>query len=141
MISLLIQKLPRFPIILITLSVLNLGFLCTGIFHNGMRMSATDMGSVSAQQDQQCCNLGPARQFDLWKNVILVAPDKTLDTEILFVLGLILALGYSWSSALNRKTDFEPDIGRLYVKENPGLILFNYLNLAFSSGILNPKVY
>ena len=136
-----IKKFLKFSILLITLGIVAFGFLCTGVFHSGMRMSAMDMGSVSAQQDQQCCNLGPVHQFDTWKNVVLVAPDKTRDTLILLALGLILAFGYSWSSALNRKPQFEPDIGRLYIRENPDLILFNHLRLVFARGILNPKIY
>lgn len=135
------RKILKFPVILITLGILLFGFLCTGIFHSGMRMSAMDMGSVSTQQDQQCCNLGPAHQFDTWKNVILVAPDKTRDTLIFLALGLILAFGYIWSSALSHKPQFEPDTGRLYIKENPEFILFNHLRTAFARGILNPKIY
>lgn len=136
-----IKKFLKFSILLITLGIVAFGFLCTGVFHSGMRMSAMDMGSVSAQQDQQCCNLGPAHQFDTWKNVILVAPDKIRDTLILLALGLILAFGYSWYSALTHRPQFEPDIGRLYTKQNPDLILFNHLRLAFARGILNPKLY
>ncbi len=131
----------KLPITLITVGILLFGFLCTGIFHNGMHMSPMDMGSVSAQQNQQCCTLGTTHQFDSWKNVILVVPDKMRNTLILLALGLMLAFGYSWSSALRRKPQFEPDIGSSYIKENPDLILFNHLRLAFARGILNPKIY
>ena len=131
----------KLPITLIALGGLVFGFLCTGIFHNEIHMSTMDMSSASAQQDQQCCNIGPAHQFGSWKNIILVAPDKTRDTLTLLALGLILAFGYGWSSALNRKPHFDLDAGRLYVKENPDLILFNHLRLAFARGILNPKIY
>ena len=135
-------RIIKFPTALITVGILLFGFLCTGIFHKGlMNMSAMDMGSLSAQQDQQCCNLGAAHQFDSWKNVILVAPDKIRDTLMLLALGLALIFAYSLFSSWNNKPRFEPDIGRLYIKENPDLTLFNHIRLAFARGILNPKIY
>jgi hypothetical protein len=132
----------KVPATLVVVGVLIFGFLCTGIFHKGpMNMSSMDMGAVSSQQEQQCCNLGSAHQFDSWRSVILVTPDNTRNSLILLALGLALILGYSLSSFWNRKPQFEPDIGRLYIKENPDLILFNHLRLAFARGILNPKVF
>ena len=132
----------KVPTTLMVVGVLMFGFLCTGTLHKGhMNTSSMDMSAVSSQQEQQCCNLGSAHQFDSWQSLILVTPDNTRNSLVLLALGLALILGYGLSSFWNRKPQFEPDIGRLYIKENPNLILFNHLKLAFARGILNPKIY
>ena len=132
----------KLPTILIVLGFLVFGFLCTGVsHHSSINTPSMDMNSVSTQQDQQCCNLNPAHQFDSWRNIMLVTPDNMRNNLILLALGMALILGYSLSSFWNRKLQFEPDIGYLYIKENPDIILFNHLRIAFARGILNPKVY
>lgn len=104
-------------------------------------MSTMDMGSVSVKQDQRCCNLTSAHQFDSWKNVVLIAPDKTRDSFSLLALGLALVFTYGWLR--NRHLLFDPDFVRLqlYIKRNPDVVLFDSLRLAFARGILNPKIY
>lgn len=146
MLSLPTRKLPRSPIVLIILSVLTFGFVCTGManhtsMHN-MDMNPTRVTMSSANQ-QECCNTSISKNIDSWKNIILTAPDKMRDSLALLVLGLALIFGYSWLSLRNRHPSMEPDVGRLclYIRQNPDLILFNHLKIAFARGILNPKIY
>lgn len=141
--SLDVQKIIKFPITLITIGILMFGFLCTGIFSKAsMDMSAMDMG-VMTSHDQPCCTLGAGHHIDMWKNIILVNPDKMRDAWTLFMLGLALIFAYSWVSLWNRRPSPDLDIGRLrlYIREHPDLLLFNHLKLAFTRGILNPKIY
>lgn len=125
----------KVPITLIVVSVSIFGFLCTGIFHKG------SMNVTSMRQEQRCCNLSSTHQFDSWQSITLVTPDNIRNSLILLILGLTLFFGYSSFSPWNRKSQFEPDIGHLYIKENSSFTLFNYLNLAFAHGILNPKIF
>ena len=140
-----IQKL-KLPIALITLGVLTFGFICTGMAtHASMHslgMNSVGVTMLGANQ-QECCNMGISKNTDSWKSIILVVPDKMRAALSLLVFGLALVLGYGWLSLWNRRPSIDPDVGRLrlYIRENPDLILFNPLKLAFARGILNPKIY
>ena len=103
----------------------------------------TDVGIMSLQHQQPCCNLGISRHMDLWKNIILIAPDKTRDILLSLALGLVLAFGYSWFSFRHHPFTPHPHMMqlRIYKKENPDLFAFYNLKLAFARGILNPKVF
>lgn len=138
------SKLTKFSITLITIGILLFGFVCTGMFSKAsMDMSAINMGMTSEEHQQQCCSISTSHHIDSWKNIILTVPDKTRDALALLALGLALILGYSWVSLWNHRPPIELDIGRLrlYIRENPDLILFNHLKLAFARGILNSKIY
>ena len=136
----------KFPIILTTLGVLTFGFVCTGMAsHASMHNTGTNSFGViiSTANQQECCNTSISKNIDTWKNIVLTVPDKMRDVLSLLVLGLALVLGYGWLSFWNRRPSIDLDIGhlRLYERDNPDLILFNHLKLAFARGILNPKIY
>ena len=139
------QKI-KLPVILIVLGVLTFGFACAGMTKHSF-MHDADMNSfgviMSGTNQQECCNTSISKNIDTWKNIVLTVPDKTRDVLSLLVLGLALVLGYGWISLWNRRPPTEPDVGRLclYIKQNPDIILFNHLKLAFARGILNPKIY
>lgn len=139
-------SLTRFPTALIILLVLLFGFICVGIANHapmhGISMNSSGM-MMSGVNQQECCNANFSKNTDSWKNIILTVPDKMRDTLALLALGLALIFGYSWISLWNRRPSMEPDVGRLrlYIRQNPDLILFNQLKLAFARGILNPKIY
>lgn len=134
----------KFSIILATLGVLTFGFVCTGMATHAS-MHGTSMNSngiiMSDANQQECCNTSISKNIDTWKNIVLTVPDKMRDALALLAFGLVL--GYGLLSAWNRRPSMEPDVGRLrlYIKQNPDLILFNHLRLAFARGILNTKVY
>lgn len=136
-------KTLRLTIILMTIGILLFGFLCTGMFSKApMKMSQMDMG-VMTSHDQSCCTLSVARQIDSWKNIVLTLPDKMRDAWTLLMLYLALIFVYSWVSLWNGRPSIDLNVGRLrlYERDNPDLILFNHLKVAFACGILNPKIY
>ena len=93
---------------------------------------------------ESCCGTNVSQHIQSWKNTFLAVPQGVRDALTLLALGLTLILGYSWVSLWNRRPSIELDIGRLrlYIRrQNPELILFNHLKLAFARGILNPKIY
>ena len=99
--------------------------------------------SISMASEQECCGTSISHHFDTWKNITLAVPDKVRDSLMLLALGLTLILGGSWLSLRHRYLLPNLDILRfkLYIKQNPDLLLFNHLKLAFARGILNPKIY
>ena len=143
--SLPIQKLLRFPVVLITIGALVLGFFCFGMFSKSathMTMLANTQ-SISMASEQQCCGTSISHHFDTWKNITLAVPQGVRDTLTLLALGLALVFAYSWISFRDRYPSPYPDVGRLrlYVQQNPDIAIFNHLKLAFARGILNPKLY
>lgn len=145
MLSTNIQKLIKLPVVLITIGALVLGFFCVGMFSKSTTHTTMleNTQSISITSEQECCGSGISHHFDTWKNIALAVPDKMRDSLMLLALGLILILGGSFLSLRHRYP--LPNLDtlrlRLYVKQNPDLILFNHLKLAFARGILNPKIY
>lgn len=140
-----IQKLIKLLILLLTIGALIFGFFCVGMF-NKPTTHMVMMGnaqSISMPSEQSCCGSSISHHFDTWKNIALAVPDKVRDNLVLLALGLALILGGNWLSVRHR--NFLPNLDilrlRLYVRQNPNLLLFNHLKLAFARGILNPKVY
>jgi|SRR3989344_2926836 len=139
------QNLIKFPIVLLTIGALVLGFFCVGMFSK-LATHMTMLGdpqSLSMTSGQECCGSSISHHFDTWKNITLAVPDKARDSFMLLALGLALILGGSWLSLQHRYPLLNLDILRLklYIRQNPGLLLFNHLKLAFARGILNPKIY
>ena len=140
-----IKKIIKIPIILSTVLVLAFGFFCVGMFSK----SATHMTilenteSISMASDEECCGSSISHHFDTWKNITLAVSDKVRDSLMLLALGLALILGGSWLSLRHRYPLLNIDILglKLYIRQNPDLLLFNHLKLAFARGILNPKPY
>lgn len=140
-----IQKLIKLPVLLIAIGALIFGFFCVGMF-NKPTTHVTMMGnarSISMPSEQSCCGSSISHHFDTWKNIALAVPDKVRDSLMLFALGLALILGGNWLSVRHRNLLPNLDILRLrlYVRQNPDILLFNHLKFAFARGILNPKIY
>ena len=139
------QTLIRLLVVLITIGALVLGFFCVGMFSK----SATHITilentpSMSMARAQECCGSSISHHFDTWKNIILAVPDKVRDSLMMLAIGLALILGGSWLSLRHRYPLQNLDILglKLYIRQNPDLLLFNHLKLAFARGILNPKIY
>lgn len=140
-----IQKVIKFPVFLLTVWALLFGFICVGMFHEpSMRMDMTSNPTLTAIAGQEsCCGTNVSQHIQSWRNTFLAVPQGIRDALTLLALGLILILGYSWASLRNRRPSIDLDIGRLrlYIRQNPELVLFNHLKLAFARGILNPKIY
>jgi len=138
-----ILQITKLPITLITIGILLFGFVCTGMFSKAsMDMSEMDMGMMSTH-DQPCCAIGVGHHIDSWKNIVLTLPDKMRDAWALLMLGLALIFSYSWVSLWNSRPSPDLDVGCLwlYERDNPDILLFNHLKLAFARGILNQKIY
>ncbi len=137
-----IKKITKLLIIFSSVSVLVFGFACAGMFHKtAMPIILTDSTSMITQNAQPCCGSSISHHFDSWRNAFIAVPEKVRDSLMLLILGLVLALGFSWFPFQYHKPDKLTLPSRLYLKQNPDFTLFNHLKLAFIRGVLNPKIY
>ena len=143
MLSLSTLKLLKLPVVLIILGVLTFGFICTGMASHAS-MHGTDMDSpevvMSGANQQECCNTGISKNIESWKSTLLVAPRAVKD-GLLLLLGLATAFAFMGLRFIHNPDNREQLSYRFYIRDNPDLILFNHLKLAFARGILNPKLY
>lgn len=136
----------KFPVLLLAVWALLFGFVCVGMFHEpsmGMDTMTSNPTLMAITAKESCCGTNVSQHIQSWRNTFLAVPQGVRDALTLLALGLALILGYSWVSLWNRRPSIELDIGwlRLYIRQNPELILFNHLKLAFARGILNPKIH
>ena len=137
-------KLFKFPVILIILSVLTLGFVCAGMIgHASMHapVESMNVAVVKPVDDQPCCNTSISKHIESWKSTLLVVPRDMRDGLTLLILGLIVAMTVGLIRFRQPFNDRRLLSYRLYARDNPDLALFNQLKLAFARGILNPKIY
>lgn len=141
-----VSKILKLPVILITLSVLMLGFICSSTLgHKSMHMNSMEALAVTMPVDnqQKCCTMTDSKKFEQFQNLLLVLPKETQGGFALLLLGLALALAFfvSWPKfSWDADNHFAPAY-RFYARDNPEFALFNQLRLAFAQGILSPKVF
>lgn len=134
----------KIPVVIAVLGVLTLGFFCTGmITHVSMHAPMASMNAtavMSSDSQQECCNTTISKNIESWKSTLLVLPREVKDGPLLFLLALIIT-AFVGSKFRNDPDDSHRLSRGLYIRDNPELTLFNQLRLAFSNGILNPKIY
>lgn len=135
------HKLLKFPIILVTLGVLAFGFTCAGMTKHASMHNEADAALVMQMGNQQtCCSTSISGHVESWKGALLAVPREMRDRILLLVFWLAIVFAIS---CLRFQLDFESRLlsYKLYARDNPSFLLFNYLKLAFARGILNPKIY
>lgn len=132
----------KFPIILITLSVLAFGFVCSGMAsHASMYGGMNSIAIMQIGSQQTCCNTSISKNIESWKNTLLVVPREMHNGLLILILGLIATLTLGLSRLRPPFSDYHLQFYRQYERDNSDLALFNHLKLAFARGILNPKIY
>jgi len=103
-----------------------------------MRSNGSMAGCLFMNHPGALCPMNALEHVARWQKIFSAIPALRLLYISLFALQLL----YILSSSL--LTNFKPDLKRTLhalVKDNKLLIFFDYLILAFSRGILNPKIY
>lgn len=136
-----IFKSLRIFIVLAVLEVLILGFFCAGLTNHASMYDNMNAGVMASTNNQKCCNADISKYLGSLKENILVPPRDARDVLILLTLGLVLILIFASSPFRRTLINREQASFRFYTRENPDAALFNHLKLAFSRGILNPKIY
>lgn len=84
------------------------------------------------------CPMSLFEHLSLWQNMFVANLPKISVFYLFFFLisFLFIALRIAQSKSYKEKK-----IEKLYLKQKPDILLFDYLKEAFSQGILNPKIY
>src|SRR3989344_1195651 len=124
-----IQKFLKFPIILITLSILVFGFFCSGMAsHTSMHGATINSIAVTKISSQQtCCNTSISKNIESWKSTILVVPRETRDGLLMLILGLVVTVNVGLFRFQQPFGNHHLSSYRLYERDNPDLALFNHL--------------
>lgn len=132
----------KIPVVFTTIWILLFGFFCAGMFHPmPADTHALDSITISAQSMNGCCGMSLSGHLDVWKNTFL-STARDLDGLLLtLVLTLVVALVLWKPPTQILSSDALYICFRSYVRHHPNLKTFNALQLAFSNGILNPKLY
>ena len=119
-----------------------LTLMLVAILGVGMGMNMGSNGSMAGclfmNYAGALCPMNALEHVKIWRESFSAIPALRFLYVSLFALQLL----YILSSSL--LTNFEPNLKRsphALVKDNRLLIFFDYLILAFSRGILNPKIY
>lgn len=136
-------RLLKFPLFSTILFGLIFGFLCVGMFHKtSMTMESMDPSAMlSVKGEQTCCGGNMSQHIQSWTNTFLTIPQDLRNNLALLALGFLLALVFIKSLFSYTTTDQRLLVDRLYLRQRPNLLVFNPLKLAFSRGILHPKLY
>lgn len=131
------HKIIKVSFILYTLSV-----VIFGMFQMNMGMSTTD-GKVNCPfggHSMAICQMNPMEHIQEWQSMFTILPTQNL-LSLLLVLFALLAI--SKLKFWNRFSIPEPPL--VYSSCRSGFannfLIFNPLKEAFSSGILNPKIF
>jgi hypothetical protein len=139
-----IQKL-KLPVVLVALIVLTIGFSCTEMVgHASMHNASVGLINTVAMMpadEQQCCDTSLSKNIESWKSLLSVVPREMRYGLLLLILGLIATPTALLLRFRKLFSDYHLPSYKLYDRNNPDLALFNYLNLVYARGILNPKVY
>lgn len=123
---------------IILLSVVTLLFI--GGFGMNLSMSIQNDGKMSKcplmVQSSSFCQMGIVEHISKWQEMFLAIP---FSGALFLLFGLVFAV---WHLSQRNYFSLSPPISlRLYKREHPDIKLFDNLLLAFSKGILHPKIY
>jgi len=125
----------RFIILLSIATLLLVGGL---VLNFSMPMQDGKMANCPLMNNSSSfCQMGVTEHIAKWQEMFLAIPFSGVLLTLL--LGIVLAVWY-----LSQRTYFSlspPLKLKFYKKEHPDIKLFDNLLLAFSNGILHPKIY
>ena len=132
----------------ILLALTTVGFLWVSVFGlvhsmNDMKMNSDGIMSGCLFSGQATvCTMNFAEHIDHWQAMFTTLPQKAglLELMILALVLTVVAVIFG-PRLLFEHSGLLYSRQRLYIKQNPHILLFNSLREAFSQGILNPKIY
>ena len=111
---------------------------------NTMRMDANGSGTMNDclfGLQGHVCNMTFTQHIGIWQGISAMSLKNVFSLDLL-MLGIMAIL---FVATLGKNLFFESHKltlqYRLYTKQNLHILSFNYLQEAFSRGILNPKIY
>jgi len=140
MLSINFKKFTKISIIIAIFGAITFGYFCVNTFtHHQMDTGIANNTSSIVQNTETCCSTTFLKYSESLKSN-LVLPLKFNDFLITFILSITLLF-----FAINlhfRNTEVNISLlYRLYLRQRPNLFAFDFLKLAFSNGIINPKIF
>ena len=115
------------------------GYFCLNTAsHHQMNMMTTANSSYIKQNKESCCGSNFSKYLESLKSNFTLP--LRVDGYLLFFITSIL-LAFVMSLYPRNISNAGSLLRRLFLRQNPDLIAFNSLKLAFSDGIINPKVF
>lgn len=121
------------------------GFLCISFVYSTpahVGMASHGIHKSPSATINSCCDAGVSDHMELWKSTLVGIPQNLQNLLALFAVSLVA--GFTFLTLLNvPRTDGNIFAIRYrqYTREHPDISLFDSLRLAYSKGILNPKLY
>lgn len=139
MFSIDLKKITKISAIFIILGAVIFGYFCLDTFtHHQMETGLTGNTSSVMQNAESCCSTTFSKYSEsLLSNFNL----SSRADDYLLILIISVVLAYIINSLLRSITNTGSLLQRLFLLQNPNLVAFNSLKLAFSNGIINPKIF
>lgn len=121
------------------------GFLCISFVHSTpahVGIASHGVHKSFSATLYSCCDAGVNDHMELWKSTLVGIPQNLQNLFALFTVSLVA--GFTFLTFLNvPRTDGNIFAIRYrqYTRAHPDISLFDSLRLAYSQGILNPKLY
>ncbi len=138
MLSIDLKKYAKFAITMAILGAIVFSYFCLNAFdshQSGMQIS--DGTLVIFNSTSVCCSASFSKYVESIKSNLYI-PERVSDYLMIIIASAVLAFVIStFSKTINRIYS----LYKLYLRQRPDLFAFDPLKLAFSNGILNPKVF
>lgn len=129
------QKLIKFSIVLAVLTVLSFGI--SG-FGQGMDMNSSTAICPFSGHSMSMCKMNPMEHIQEWQSMFTTLPAKDILTLLSLLLALFALLKLRQVFSVSKIPKVDSYINLFYIRRPP---ISNFLQEAFSSGILNPKIF
>lgn len=138
-----LNKFSKILFILTTISFLWLGTF--GLFNHMSEMKSDNqmnMGSCLFNgQEEEICKMDFSEHLSVWQSIVTSLPQNFGLLNILLltvVLVVMIPFIHDPLYGLSEKIKFRY---KFYIRQNPQISLFNFIQEIFSQGILNPKLF
>lgn len=131
-----VSSVIKYSVILFTIWILTLGLFGLG-FDTESKMAGVNCPLAPGHSVALCMN-NPTEHIQEWQNMFIANP-SLMGISILFILIILSIIAYLFAGYFisNNKTIFQ----KIYIPYSRVKPIFNFLQEAFSNGILNPKVF
>jgi len=131
----------RITLIKYIFSFIAIAFLLVGVFgmsQIGANVNGTNMKCPFANHSESLCKMNPMEHLQEWQSMFTTLPIKNTIFSLLYVLLALLGLRFFRNFSLIDIPQPKRHINFYYLRD---FFIRNPIKEAFSSGILNPKIF
>lgn len=139
MLSIDLKKLTKISLITAILTAMIFGYFCINIFtHHQMELVIKNNVSSIVRSAESCCSTTFSKYSESLRSNFNFPP-RINDYLLAFVasLALVFVVNSYFRDIINNGSLLH----RLFLRQNPDILIFNSLKLAFSNGIINSKTF